>query len=183
MTPEEIASRNIALTVIIASVAGMIVWCAHWLLTSDHPRAVWLRAVMSRPEVDPTLEESVDAGDRHQAPGVGDTTMKPSIAATDQLTGDLVDSAFAMLPAEAREIVIFEARAQAIADLQRKNLITNLAKVIEAVYHTPRASSSRPESPYQKAKRRVEELVGARPMWVSDLRAKIEDEVEQSKSQ
>lgn len=135
--------------------------------------------VMSRAEADPTLDELVDERDRQLAPGAGDTMAEPSTAVNDQLTGDMVDSAFAMLPAEAREIVIFEARAQAIADLQRKNLITNLAKVIEAVYHTPRASSSRPESTYQKAKARVEELVSARPMWVSDLRAKIDEEVEQ----
>lgn len=181
MTPDQIANRNITLVVIIASVVGMILKGAHWVLTSDHPRAAWVRMIMSRPEVDPTLDELVDAGDRQSAPGAGDAIAKPSIAATDQLTGDLVDSAFAMLPAEAREIVIFEARAQAIADLQRKNLITNLAKVIEAVYHTPRASSSRPESTYQKAKQRIEELVSARPMWVSDLRAKIDEEVEQEK--
>lgn len=113
-----------------------------------------------------------DMGDRHLSPAPSHPIAKPSTAVNDQVTVTSGD-----VPVAAREIIYHEARAQAIADLLRDGLITNQAKAIESVYHCTRTAASRSESPYQKAKHRIDELTNVRPVYYDDLRKRVEEEV------
>jgi hypothetical protein len=83
-----------------------------------------------------------------------------------------------ILPTEIRDMIRFQAKAEAVADLMNAGIVGNQAKTIEAVFHCARASSSRPESTYQKALGLITRLAKpAKPEYVGDMIARVEREV------
>ena len=158
-----------------------------------HTRAIWSaiargfsfmhRSIMSN---DQTAATENIPGARHSqqlSEGNNHPIAMGNNAVNEELTvnpGDAgaVNSSGNFIPSEARELIRFQAKAEAIAELINAGLLTNQAKAIEAVYHCSRTSSKRPETPYQKAKLLIEQLINPRPLYYDDLRAKIEAEVQ-----
>ncbi len=141
--------------------------------------------VMSNGRPASALRGPVDTPDRQLVTAASHPIAITSTAVNDEVTVNPVDAGAAdrqinIIPAEAREVIYHEARAQAIADLMRDGLLTNQAKAIEAVYHTTRTAASRSESVYQKAKRRIDELTSVRPAFYDDMRRAIEAEPHQA---
>ena len=139
--------------------------------------------VMSSNEIGES--ETIPLDQLPQQPRAGDS--QPIAIANNAVNAELtvnpgdagaVNSSGNFIPSEARELIRFQAKAEAIADLMNAGLLTNQAKAIETVYHCSRTSSKRPETPYQKAKQLIEQLINPRPLYYDDLRAKIEAEIQ-----
>ena len=138
--------------------------------------------LMSREQAPHTPIEPVDEGSCHLSPEASHPIAITSTTVNDEVTVNAGDGAGVtnpddIIPTEAREIIRHYAKAEAVADLIQAGLVTNQAKAIEAVYHCSRTSSSRPETPYQKARRQIDQLVNPRPTYYDDLRAQVENEV------
>lgn len=107
------------------------------------------------------------SGVRHQAGAPVSLSAEPNTGDTERVSG--VD-----LDADPRAIV----RAALIAELLDSGLLTNRDKAICVAFHCSKASSSRPDAPFQKALRLVEQhRAKARPEYVGDMIARVEREV------
>jgi hypothetical protein len=112
-------------------------------------------------------------GSGNQPIAIGNNAVNREVTVN---AGNVGVNSFALSIQEA-EAIEFRAKAEAVAELLRDGLVTNQTKAIETVFHCSRTSSKRPDTPYQRAKHLVDELVSPRPVFYDDLRAKIEAEV------
>lgn len=96
--------------------------------------------------------------DRPVAPPVAPAHEKAGqlIATTDNEDNDELPEQ-QQLAEEVREIMRFQAKAEALAMLYRSGQVSNLAKAIETTFECSR--SSKEDSTYQKAKRVIDPLI------------------------
>jgi len=152
---------------------------ARWSLRGELARLFLVSVDMSSAGADQPLKKGVDASDCQPS-----ATALPPIAMPDndgntELTGN-VDNASAgnslvdIIPTDARELIRFQAKAEALADMMNAGILGNQAKSIEVVFHCARAAASRPESTYQKALGLINRLAKpAKPEYISDMRERI----------
>lgn len=87
--------------------------------------------------------------------------IQPIATTGNAINSELPDNT--LLPEEAREIIRFQAKVEALADLIKSDQVSNMAKGIERVFHCSR--SSKEDSPYQRARRAIDPLVKATPQY------------------
>jgi hypothetical protein len=161
------------------------------------PRGIW--RAWARPRVEPSEPVVVDLAKRRQLSG---WSIRSELArlflvpvdmssvsarsgesnATDAGVSQPIESAsapIAMLSsAVSDELTADDASARAIALLLNAGLLTNRTKAIEQVFQCSVTAKSRPDTPYQRALKLVEQYqTPARPEYISDLRARVEREV------
>lgn len=137
-------------------------WVGGSLLVFVALRVAWVfradiaRAMSSlRPRVSP---------DRAVAPPVDQQlreAIQPIATTGNAINQELNDNA--LLPEEAREIIRFQAKVEALADLINSGQVSNMAKGIEGVFHCSR--SGKEDSIYQKARRTLDPLVKTGPQF------------------
>jgi len=107
----------------------------------------------------------------HQVSEPVSVSAEPNTADTEQVSGATGASA---PDTSARDIM----RASVIAELLDSGLLTNRDKAIMQIFHCSKASSSRPDAPFQVALRLVEQhRAKKRPEYVGDMIARVEREV------
>jgi hypothetical protein len=117
---------------------------------------------------------AIEAGDkrvRHQVPEPVSVSAKPNPEGTGGVPGGTGASA---IDTSARDII----RASVVAELLDSGLLTNRDKAICLVFRCSKASSSRPEAPFQVALRLVEQhRAKARPEMVGEMIDRVHREV------
>jgi hypothetical protein len=133
---------------------GLLVFVAirvAWVFRADIAQAM----SSLRPRVSP---------DRAVAPPVDQqstSAIQPIATTGNAINQQLNDNT--LLPEEAREIIRFQAKVEALADLIKSGQVSNMAKGIEGVFHCSR--SGKEDSIYQKARRTLEPLVKPAPQF------------------
>lgn len=117
------------------------------------------RPIMSSANTAPAQNEAADARVSQPGESASAPTAMPSSAISNELTAD-------------------ETSARAIALLLNAGLLTNRTKAIEQVFHCSVTAKSRPDTPYQRALKMVEQYqTPARRELVGDMIARVEREV------
>ena len=121
-------------------------------------RRVW-RTLMSRADADDAADQPVDDRVDQPQPNAEQPIAIGNNADNGALTGNAVDRA--LVPEEAREIIRFQAKIEAITALLSSGKVTNKAEAIEQVFACSRTSKSKPDSPYQRALRALDQATAA----------------------
>lgn len=108
----------------------------------------------------------------------------PARNATDASVSQPLESASAPIAmlnsAVSSPLTADEVAAHAIAELLNAGLLTNRTKAIERVFHCSVTAKSRPDTPYQRALKLVEQYQApARPEYVGDMIERVKREVAQ----
>jgi hypothetical protein len=143
---------------------------ARLFLVSDGP------ADMSSDVADLPSRNVSDRREWHQVPAPVFVSAKPNTDDTEPVPGATGASE---IDTSVRDII----RASAIAELLDSGLLTNRDKAICLLFHCSKASSSRPEAPFQVALKLVEQhRAKARPEYVGEMIARVEREVAEEAS-
>jgi len=164
------------LLVVGACAVGALAYAGFWLLTSEHRVAVWIRSIMSSDTIVSTHHESSDSRVSHQVSAPVSVSAEPNTDDTERVPGARGAS---QIDTSARDII----RASVVAELLDSGLLTNRDKAICLVFHCSKASSSRPDAPFQVALRLVEQhRAKARPEYLGEMIARVEREVAEEAS-
>jgi len=126
---------------------------------------------MSSSAPDLSAEKAGDGRVRHQGLAPVFVSAEPNTDDTELVPGATGASA---IDANARDII----RASLIAELLDSGLLTNRDKAICQAFRCSKASSSRPEAPFQAALRLVEQhRAKARPEYIGDMIERVKREV------
>ncbi len=137
---------------------GLLVFVAcrmAWEYRADLARAVSVLMSRLRPWLPPD-KAVVRAIDQHLRDD--DQLIATTSNAINQ---ELNDNS--LLPEEAREIIRFQAKVEALADLIKLGQVSNMAKGIEGVFHCSR--SGKEDSTYQQVRRLLEPLIKTGPQY------------------
>jgi len=140
----------------------------HWLAgTAPH---------MSSTGADLPSREAGDRQVRHQVPGPVSVSAEPNTDDTEPVSGARGAS---QIDTSARDII----RASVVAELLDSGLLTNRDKAICLAFRCSKASSSRPDAPFQVALRLVEQhRAKQRPEYVGELIDRVQREVAEEAS-
>ncbi len=126
---------------------------------------------MSSDAPDPPSREAGDERVPHQVSGPAPVRVEPNPDDTEPVPGATGAGA---IDTNARDII----RASLIAELLDSGLLTNRDKAICQAFRCSKASSSRPDAPFQVALRLVEQhRAKARPEYVGEMIERVEREV------
>ena len=180
-SPEQIANVTEAINVTLWFGVVLIIYIVMAYRPADgrpsrgQRLSAWLRAVyharypdglfvMSRLSDDDDLDRAVVPPVDQQATIAGQRIAKPGNEGNGELSGN--NPLPLELSVEARDIIRFAARVEALAALIRDGQVTNKAKGIERVFGCAR--SSKPDSTYQRAHRALEPLLTTEPMFAQN---------------
>jgi hypothetical protein len=126
---------------------------------------------MSSPSAQVVDKNAGDGQVRHQVPEPVSVSAEPNTDDTEPVS----DAAgVSLVDTDARAII----RASLIAELLDSGLLTNRDKAIMQAFRCSKASSSRPEAPFQVALRLVEQHRAKRtPEYISDMIDRVKREV------
>lgn len=132
---------------------------------------LFLVSDMSSSAADQPLENASDGWVRHPVSAPVLVSAEPNTEDTAPVPGATGASA---LDTSARDII----RASVIAELLDSGLLTNRDKAICQAFRCSKASSSRPDAPFQVALKLVEQhRAKARPEYVGDMIERVKREV------
>jgi hypothetical protein len=138
---------------------------ARLFLVSDAP------ANMSSRTPDQPLENASDRRELHRVPWSVSVSATPNTDDTEPVSGVAGASA---IDTNARDII----RASVIAELLDSGLLTNRDKAICQAFRCSKASSARPDAPFQVALRLVEQhRAKARPELIGEMIERVQREV------
>lgn len=143
----------VAALVFTLFVFGLLAVWLFWYRLPDWVRLLPTR-IMSRVASERTKNHTV------VSPVVQRSTSADQLIAT---TGNAINSELSDNSLEARDIIRFQAKAEALAALIRDGQVTNIAKGIEKTFQCSR--SSKDDSTYQKALRLIKPLIQDRPVY------------------
>ena len=141
-TADQAVQFGLLMLMLLFGVAGLAVrWWGAWVDARDMSSAEEVPAP-APPVAEPVAAMLPEAVDRSLTPG-------------NAVNAELPDNA--VVPAEAREIIRTQAKAEAVAALLKSAKLTNKAETIEIVFGCSR--SGRPGSPYARAVVAVDALI------------------------
>lgn len=113
--------------------------------------------VMSRPMTTPPANRPIASPVDQRST----SAVQPMATTSNAINQELNNNS--LLPEEAREIIRFQAKVEALAELIKSGQITNMAKGIEAAFGCSR--SGKEDSVYQRARRALDPLVTSAPQY------------------
>lgn len=151
---------------VLASLLVFTLWAVNVL-----PGKVRAYLNMSSTPAQPASKEAGDSRVRHQVPELVSVLAEPNTDDTEPVSGAAGAS---QIDTSARDII----RASAIAELLDSGLLTNRDKAIMQIFRCSKASSSRPDAPFQIALKLVEQhRAKARPEYVGEMIERVQRDV------